>query len=190
MNMRNRTADEVMYTVAAASQSIKPENGGANSCDLTEGWWSSAVTQPHLVSWWPAYLGFQQAKYPPGILKYTAGQAEAQPASQPASREEGQQPGRGERGRARGRAASLDKLLSSTALRRQADWQHGRNVNLLESRFAWKTQLPSGDSQMKKEEKLTNAQKSHMVAVCFFCGRLPLFSHTSVLRSLLNERWG
>lgn len=91
-----------------------------------------AVTQPHLVSWWPAYLGFEQAKHPPGILKYTAGPALTQPA---VSR--GEQPGSGEREEGPGgRAASLDKPVSSSGLRWLSDWQHSRNVNLLESFFS------------------------------------------------------
>lgn len=50
------------------------------------------MTQPHLVSWWPAYLGSQQEKSPPGILKYTA----REPGLGPANHEVGQQPGREE----------------------------------------------------------------------------------------------
>lgn len=66
---------------------------------------SSALTQPHLVSFGGLHASASdRQKYPPGIPKYTAGK----PGLSPASREVGQQPGI-ERGRARGRAASLGK---------------------------------------------------------------------------------
>lgn len=65
----NLTADEVMLLLQPRMGSAGPQEqirgprmeAGAR----TEGRRSSAVTQPHLVSRWPAYLSPRQAKHPP-----------------------------------------------------------------------------------------------------------------------------
>lgn len=99
----------------------------------------------------------------------------------------GAQPAKGERGRAWGRAASLGKLASATALRRQSDWQQGRNVNLSVS--VCMTNSLKATIGENKSWQVAHMTQSHTCLRLLFLWQLPLFSHPSILRSLLNEWW-
>lgn len=89
------------------------------------------------------------------------------PGCSPGSREVGHSQGKRERGRAWGRAASLDKLVSTTALRRQSDWQHRRNVNLSVS-----VCMTNSLKAMIRENKSYQMHRWPRVTygLCFFCG--------------------
>lgn len=98
--MGNRTRDEVMRCRFGSKAAPHARTADHTAKSISEGLRMEAQTaviklrdddpllrQPHLVSRWPAYLGFQQAKCPPGILKYTTGQVPA--AGWERGREEG-----------------------------------------------------------------------------------------------------
>lgn len=128
MEMRNHTWDEVMYVLQTISKGLRKEEQTAVIKLGDDD--PPAFTRPHLVSWWPAYLGFQQAKYPPGILKYTADQVSAQSVNQGEAVRWGS-------GGAGSQAASLNRLVSCTGLRRQSSLQHRKNVRHFDSVFIY-----------------------------------------------------